>query len=163
MAKKLVGNQKKLDANNNNRIDKQDFELLKGKKEMKKGGQAKRKFYEGGGASTVSSAKLGAKLIEAEERRLKQIEKEEKKKDNKAFIKYADRGTSGDKSLGKALVKSREEADKKKKKTLKGTTRDFVLLSKHGRDAPKDRGFNTRRYANGGAAITKTNQKPHMS
>ncbi len=139
-------------------------DILKGSGvELKKGGQAKRKFYEGGGASTVGSTRLGVKLIEAEERRLKQIEEERKKKVRKAVSKYADRGTSGDKTLGKAVVKSREESDKKKKKTLKGTSQDFGLLARYGRDAPKDRSFNTRRYANGGAAITKTNQKPHMS
>ncbi len=39
MAKELVGNQKKLDRNNNNRIDKEDFKLLKQADGMAKGGK----------------------------------------------------------------------------------------------------------------------------
>jgi hypothetical protein len=139
-------------------------DILKGRGvKLKKGGQAKRKFYEGGGASKMSSVKLGTKLLDANERRKKQIKKEEKKKIDKAFLKYADRGTSGDKSLGDAIIKATNEADRKTKATERGTDQDFRLLATYGRDAPKDRGFNTRRYANGGAAIVKTNQKPHMS
>ena len=44
----LKGKQKKLDANKDGEISKDDFKLLRSKKEMKKGGKVK--GYSGGGS-----------------------------------------------------------------------------------------------------------------
>ena len=161
MAKKLVGNQKKLDANNNNRIDKQDFQLLREKQGMETGGQAKRKFGDGGG--TLSSQKLESQVRkDYGTRQTKTLREEDKKRANLAR-KYKDRGTSGRQQELKETKAVIKESKEKQMKEFSDLDKDLALIKAYGRDAPKDRGFNTRRYANGGAAIVKTNQKPHMS
>ena len=53
MAKELVGKQKKLDRNNNNRIDKQDFELLRRADGMAKGGKVT--GFKNSGVATVKT------------------------------------------------------------------------------------------------------------
>ena len=60
MKKQLTGNQKKLDANKNNKIDGEDFKMLRGNKMAKgmaKGGAIKTKMAKGG---SVKMAKGGS-------------------------------------------------------------------------------------------------------
>ena len=67
MAKKLVGKQKKLDRNNNNKIDSGDFELMKKEKPMKKkkGGKAMKPkgMKMGGKAMKPKGMKMGGKMM----------------------------------------------------------------------------------------------------
>ena len=53
MAKGLVGNQKKLDRNNNNRIDKEDFQLLRKPDAMSKGGKVT--AFKNGGVAIIKT------------------------------------------------------------------------------------------------------------
>ena len=53
MAKGLVGNQKKLDRNNNNRIDKEDFQLLRKPDAMSKGGKVT--AFQNGGVAIIKT------------------------------------------------------------------------------------------------------------
>lgn len=63
MNKQLTGNQKKLDKNNNNKIDGEDFKMLRGNK-MAKGGMAAKGMAKGGAVmakgGSVKMAKGGA-------------------------------------------------------------------------------------------------------
>ncbi len=71
MAKKLVGNQKKLDRNKNGKIDSGDFKLINKEKNMKKkpkgmknGGKAmKPKGMKNGGNMKPKGMKMGGKVI----------------------------------------------------------------------------------------------------
>jgi len=137
-------------------------DILKGRGvKLKTGGQAKRKFGDGGG--TLSSQKLESQVKKDYGTRQIETLKEEDKKRANLSKKYKDRGTSGrqqELKETKAVIKDSKE---KQMKEFSDLNKDLNLIKAYGRDAPKDRGFNTRRYANGGAAIVKTNQKPHMS
>jgi hypothetical protein len=137
-------------------------DVLKGRGvKLKAGGQAKRKFGDGGG--TLSSDKLRRIASDAgTDRQLKIIREENKKRANLSR-KYKDRGESGKEQEVKETKGVIKKSKNKQLKEEAAIMKDFKLIKAYGRDAPKDRGFNTRRYANGGAAITKTNQKPHMS
>tara|TARA_Y100000004_G_C8723135_1_gene330973 strand:+ start:37 stop:480 length:444 start_codon:yes stop_codon:yes gene_type:complete len=147
MAKKLVGNQKKLDANNNNRIDKQDFQLLKEKQGMETGGQATsptrprnrkvdRGIIERGGVTPIRA--LTAFVLGRKEKR-----------DERKYMDHLKQMGMFDEGGGRANV----PAKKTKKRKHKSTSKPIKVAD----------GGRVTTFKNGGAAIVKTNQKPHMS
>jgi hypothetical protein len=170
MAKGLVGNQKKLDRNNNNQIDKEDFQLLKEKKGMTSGGQA---TTSGGRNKPRPGRSFGPELP--------------KKKPNKRSREYQSVSSRAERQKGRnAPMNYHLEQDlradtpesqrgkltlfKTPKRSGRGHGRPTnpTVYPRHAVDSSKSGGRDSattkvKKFQNGGAAITKTNQKPHMS
>ena len=91
------------------------------------------------------------KVIGRKDKRADEKSDRYSKRVNKASKKWEDRGLTGMAMLDAAKEKAVDQAVKETEKIDSDFFRDMNLLDEHGKDAPKSRGFNTRRQAGGTA------------
>ena len=89
------------------------------------------------------------KVIGRKDKRADEKRDRYSKRVNKARKKFEDRGLTGMAMLDAAKEKAVDQAIKETEKIDSDFFRDMNLIDEHGKDAPKSRGFNTRRQAGG--------------